>query len=271
MEEVNKATVNFLEELPEELSLQVLQFLDTKSLATCCVVSQTWKRLAEDDHLWLNLCRARWETKQYKRLSAHREQEYQQLGKKWKILYAEAEADAQRNKPTLDEICDVKWKFQFIHSLHLSFPVFKRDYTLHIDGRVLKWRWTSSGGIQVEQYPEARFSRLPDWGWQINNQYVVFRSFDEEMKGPNSSQSGTWPTNFLIQILSQMVDAEDYEAEDMMFGDYEDDEEMEYEAAYQDLEQPEQAVDLPFLLAQMLQEEGEGEVDDEEEEEWIVD
>jgi hypothetical protein len=49
-----------LEILPEEIVLPILSFLTIKELATCCLVCKNWKRFAEDNSLWLELCRNRY-------------------------------------------------------------------------------------------------------------------------------------------------------------------------------------------------------------------
>lgn len=48
--------VDFLDDLPEELSFKVLCFLDTASLCKAAQVSTNWRRLADDDVVWHRMC-----------------------------------------------------------------------------------------------------------------------------------------------------------------------------------------------------------------------
>lgn len=48
--------IDFISLLPEEISLQILSKLDTISLCKSAQVSRTWRRLADDDEVWHNLC-----------------------------------------------------------------------------------------------------------------------------------------------------------------------------------------------------------------------
>eukprot|EP00045_Choanoeca_perplexa_P008915 m.84052 g.84052 ORF g.84052 m.84052 type:complete len:265 (+) comp14673_c0_seq1:154-948(+) len=43
---------DFLATLPEEVALNILRWLDPKSLLACCMVSKTWYKLAQRDQLW---------------------------------------------------------------------------------------------------------------------------------------------------------------------------------------------------------------------------
>jgi len=47
---------DFISKLPSEVSLRILSYLDAKSLARACRVSQAWRRLATDEFLWKRLC-----------------------------------------------------------------------------------------------------------------------------------------------------------------------------------------------------------------------
>lgn len=48
--------IDFIKELPIELSLRVLSFLDARSLTDCAKVSHAWKEIADDDRLWYRMC-----------------------------------------------------------------------------------------------------------------------------------------------------------------------------------------------------------------------
>ncbi|KAJ3431920.1 f-box only protein [Anaeramoeba flamelloides] len=44
--------IDFLQELPDEISYRVLQHMNNKHLVKCSLVSKNWNRLANDDLLW---------------------------------------------------------------------------------------------------------------------------------------------------------------------------------------------------------------------------
>lgn len=48
---------DFVEILPEEISLHVMSFLDQKSLLNASMVSRSWRAIAESDRLWKPICR----------------------------------------------------------------------------------------------------------------------------------------------------------------------------------------------------------------------
>ncbi|KAI6650623.1 F-box only protein 8-like [Oopsacas minuta] len=62
-----------LSQLPAELAVQVLSHLDATDLCLASCVNEIWQQLADDNVLWLDLCKRRWGfTRQYdKPLSTH--------------------------------------------------------------------------------------------------------------------------------------------------------------------------------------------------------
>lgn len=48
--------IDFISNLPAEVSLQILSFLDAKSLCRAASVCKRWKQLADSDNIWYRLC-----------------------------------------------------------------------------------------------------------------------------------------------------------------------------------------------------------------------
>ena len=48
--------IDFLSELPFELSLRILSFCDAKSLCQASKVSRVWMKMANDDWVWHRMC-----------------------------------------------------------------------------------------------------------------------------------------------------------------------------------------------------------------------
>ena len=66
--------------LPPELAVQVLSHLDATDLCLASCVNEMWQRLADDNMLWLSLCRRRWGyTRQYQRALSPNFKSYKQL------------------------------------------------------------------------------------------------------------------------------------------------------------------------------------------------
>lgn len=53
----NTEVLDLLTILPEEISVQILSFCAIIDLGRCCLVSKEWRRLAEDNAVWVILCR----------------------------------------------------------------------------------------------------------------------------------------------------------------------------------------------------------------------
>lgn len=48
--------IDYISSLPSEISLKILRYLDCQSLCSASMVSKSWKKLADDDGVWLHLC-----------------------------------------------------------------------------------------------------------------------------------------------------------------------------------------------------------------------
>lgn len=104
---------------------------------------------------------------------------------KWKASYVYALRDSMRSDISKDELVNAEWTFFIKHQ-----PMHYEQFKFNWDGSV---RSTMRGGIspssrwfmrhfnptiiQVDGYPELHVSRRKeDWGFKLENQYVVFYS-----------------------------------------------------------------------------------------------
>eukprot|EP00274_Cyanoptyche_gloeocystis_P000294 CAMPEP_0196662340 /NCGR_PEP_ID=MMETSP1086-20130531/48270_1 /TAXON_ID=77921 /ORGANISM="Cyanoptyche gloeocystis , Strain SAG4.97" /LENGTH=165 /DNA_ID=CAMNT_0041997671 /DNA_START=207 /DNA_END=704 /DNA_ORIENTATION=- len=103
---------------------------------------------------------------------------------KWKASYFSTEHDSRRTCITKEELCSITWTFSFREhpmgpGLQATRANFHPDftYTSEMFDRPLNWQFYGPDNlIQVEQYPPLSASRTPNWGWELTNPYVVFKS-----------------------------------------------------------------------------------------------
>lgn len=241
--------------LPEELVLYVLHFLEMNDLGRCASVCSNWKRLADDDSLWMEICKERWEGKQTKAKWLNRFKYQDGESHKvtqgritWKQLYFEAEQDATRTKITKEELCNIKWDFQF-HGVpnHYQHPIFKDDHTFVLNSRIMRWRFVEEEEgehgpqmfIQVDQYPFLSISRTDDWGWQLINNYVTFLSEGNTPADPSKKQKKEQTNRwwFLLPLQIAVLNDEEIDiAVDDLPEDLEIEEFEEVDEFEQDLE-----------------------------------
>jgi len=67
-------------------------------------------------------------------------------------------------------------------------PEWRSNYTMEMNGDVMRWRFTPEKHIQVEQYPPLTMSRTSDWGWRMENAFVVFLSLPLEPKNSEKNR-----------------------------------------------------------------------------------
>ena len=101
---------------------------------------------------------------------------------KWKSSYIAAEKDAKRDRLEKHELCTKRWVFRFKQWPREQpgmLAKFNEDYTYksHLIDGDMRWRFYA-GDVQVEQYPPLRPTRCEDWGWRLDNEYVVFFELD---------------------------------------------------------------------------------------------
>ncbi|KAJ3090586.1 hypothetical protein HK102_003292, partial [Quaeritorhiza haematococci] len=124
---------------------------------------------------------------------------------KWKASYMVAERDSKRTILTKDELCGNEWAIGFKAGMGFIMPPelladgddeeegdeggekgkkkrrprawFRDNYTYESEffDTILPWRFLVDS-VQVQAYPPLRPSRKPDWGWQMENDYVVMDS-----------------------------------------------------------------------------------------------
>lgn len=109
----------------------------------------------------------------------------------WQASYVYSLFDARRGDITKDELCGATWKLYFKqHGMQVDFS-FEHDYRVNSPiraGITTDTRWTFAGYnprmVQVDRYPPHLVTRRAhDWGWKMENQWVVFYS---EAKGTDS-------------------------------------------------------------------------------------
>ena len=72
---------------------------------------------------------------------------------------------------------------------------FTAEHTLVADkedalmgvGESMRWRFMADGRVQVEEYPALRAKRTSDWGWTLENEWVVFTA---ECRPPAAAAAG---------------------------------------------------------------------------------
>lgn len=198
--------IDFLQELPPELGLQILNYLDAKDLENCSRVSSHWNHLSHDECLWKVLCERRWKNKLHKKFEPAKldepkhasamdlKNQIEKLSRlcfsNWKWSYFLAERDAFRCNITIDELCDTKWKFSFRFFLPPGGtadqkPLFHKDgtFTSRLHNEPLPWVFEEDATkIRVANYPSLVAMRTASWGWVLCNDYVTFTSLDESKK-----------------------------------------------------------------------------------------
>jgi hypothetical protein len=97
---------------------------------------------------------------------------------KWKCSYISAEIDSKRTLITKSELCGRKWIFRFKQwdSTHPGVMAsFGDDYKYRSEIFEIEMNWRFyAGAIQVEQYPPITTFRTKNWGWGIENDFVIY-------------------------------------------------------------------------------------------------
>eukprot|EP00455_Lapot_gusevi_P028888 TRINITY_DN30954_c0_g1_i1.p1 TRINITY_DN30954_c0_g1~~TRINITY_DN30954_c0_g1_i1.p1 ORF type:complete len:295 (-),score=18.87 TRINITY_DN30954_c0_g1_i1:31-795(-) len=101
----------------------------------------------------------------------------------WKRSYFFAERDAQRCQIKMEEITSIDWIFNFKREFgfwggHADVNASARfhpdgTYTSELFNIAHSWRLIGEY-VQVAQYPYLAANRTPDWGWELQNQNVIF-------------------------------------------------------------------------------------------------
>ena len=100
----------------------------------------------------------------------------------WKSSFYVSLSDGHRGFALRENICSHKWEMYFKRG-NLSMPqwitTFDPDGTMHSEFQGNQFRWTLemiSGEqyVRVGPYPPLLVSRLPRWGWRMENVHVWF-------------------------------------------------------------------------------------------------
>eukprot|EP00434_Breviolum_minutum_P042911 symbB.v1.2.038216.t1/scaffold5876.1/size22837/1 len=184
------ARVGGAKDLPEVAlgdGLQPKGFLSAKDLCHAGAAKRSWRPLAVEDSLWLELCRSFWSTKVKRyHLTRQRQEMLQSSGVSWKELYRQHLLDGTRAWITENELSETVWDFTFrLHPEVRASTSFRFDHSGCVAGHPngLTYKWSlSDDGLKVElgQFPQAKVLRRNDWGWAISNGNVVCCSLDPE-------------------------------------------------------------------------------------------
>lgn len=195
--------MDFTNVLTEDITRQIFSLLPPRQLLKVALVSKQWRRLASLDQIWKEICLKQWDGKVYVPAADS------DLGLSWKSRYVKAEADRKRTTLTLEELCAMPWRFRFKRTagtwwesidpywLHGKDESKMMIRTFTCDGLMIapagdplmdpnegmRWRFTAKNDVQVEDFPPLVVKRRPDWGFTLENQWVVFRA-DLKPGGP---------------------------------------------------------------------------------------
>lgn len=180
-----------INKLPDEIIQLTITFLPVKELVTCTLDSKKFNNMANQDYIWKERCRKRWEDKPYYRLTPQREKKFKAMYIPWKEIYFTQERDSRRIRIKEREVYEMEWQLIFKHAPMMMYrgeethyPLFTADHKFYMDGYPsFVWRLTENHGIQVNEFPEhACTRRYNDWGWDLSNHYVTISSIDPEVK-----------------------------------------------------------------------------------------
>ncbi|KAG7668231.1 hypothetical protein Ndes2526B_g01052 [Nannochloris sp. 'desiccata'] len=181
----------------DDILVRIFRLLPPRHLLKCNLVSSHWHRAATLPDLWKEICRDRWKNKVYIPAAG-------QINLTWKQKYLKAESDRQHSAATITftELTTFEWKFRFKRTAGTWFQetdpywvngkdeskMMRRRFIAEgnifqapkgdpfrdeIDGEEMKWKFTRDGEVQVEHYPPLRVRRTPEWGFILENPWVL--------------------------------------------------------------------------------------------------
>lgn len=199
--------------LGRELFQKVLSLLGPSPLGSCLWVSTSWRHLAKGDALWAPHCERLWANKMSVPDAAlapgvmPRVQAY--------VLSIE---DSKREVVTGEDLCRYTWDFRYqwncggiyrftVDPSWAFLPPMERHFNL--DGSIapgrndhifsdLESRWEvllfreSLGArprslVRVNHWPPLEARRTPDWGWELDNGWVVYRTKAHRLPPPGGN------------------------------------------------------------------------------------
>lgn len=183
--------------LGHDLLVQIMSFLEPEMLCSCQLVCKAWMPVAVEPKLWRQQCQILWADKIYIADKVLR-------SKSWKQAYVTSIADSTRCHITEDELCSFPWTFRFKSTAGTYWthcdPSWNKSGApmyrfFHHDGSITPndgdpyWgnhesRWafrTSRLGrtgpyVQVNHWPSMEISRTSNWGWEMQNLWVVYQA-----------------------------------------------------------------------------------------------
>jgi hypothetical protein len=203
-----------LECLGPYLTLRILHnpVLTPSHLLKLALVSKAYHTVATEASLWRPRCEHAWGGKVYVPAAARGDLT-------WKQRYLMADADRKRTVISAEELCAFTWRFRFKRTagafwmqidpywLEGKDPAAMVQRFFHPDGTLTSpvndylWgedatmRWKSvtaaEGGmaVRINQYPNLTVSRTRDWGWRMENMWVVFEA-ELAVEGPYAQGVG---------------------------------------------------------------------------------
>ena len=195
--------------LGSDLGSYVFGKLEPRHLLKVTLVSRRWRALsAPDSPLWEKACMKLWSnpSKVYNPAAGDK-------SLSWKSRYLRSDAERKRKKLTFSELTTFEWKFRFKRTAgswwmevdpywingkdesKMMKRRFAMDGTFQAIGdtdplmspeEVMSWRFVGdNGAVQVEDYPPLKCRRLSDWGFCLENQWVLMIA-DLPIDGPHA-------------------------------------------------------------------------------------
>ncbi|CAK9000176.1 unnamed protein product [Durusdinium trenchii] len=174
------------QELRDFKDFLCFRFVGALELCRMAPTHRRWCKTAQEDALWLELCRACWSTKVSSfHLTKRRQEELSSQGISWKEHYRQHLQDGGRSCITLEELTENVWDFTFrLHpqlraSSSFRFDPDSRCVTGHPNGLTYHWQLSADGHrVELGAFPQAKVIRRDDWGWAIANSNIVCCSLD---------------------------------------------------------------------------------------------
>ena len=185
--------IDFAKLIGDDVVLRIFGLVPPKHLLKCALVNKNWHRLSNDEDLWKKACEEQWKGKVY--VPAAKERNLS-----WKLRYLKADKDRTRVVLSTKELSSITWRFRFkrtagawwaavdpywMHGKDES-KMMRRRFTadgrmiadepdpLMDAGEAMQWRMLANGQIQVEDFPPLKIKRRSDWGFTLENQWVLF-------------------------------------------------------------------------------------------------
>ena len=109
---------------------------------------------------------------------------------KWKASFYTSLGEGHRTRAIKADICTYKWAMTFKQNETAPewISSFHQDMTLTSEpsmnqGRDMLWSFHGANHeyIRVAQYPPLLITRLEDWGWRMENEYVYFLRTNQKL------------------------------------------------------------------------------------------